>query len=441
MTQVDPTMSREMDYWFNQKNKKIGSDSDSDSASNGSGRNDDDYLALIEQYKNNPELYKKLLQNPYMFSKQAPFSPTTLQSIMQGIGDFSAEDRYYADLQSQQQQWLSEALESFRQQDYNSPAAQVERERAAGINPEIANNVSPGNAAENDQPLQPSSSMDQANDTLQAISSIGVNIINTSFDVFQRLQGLRSAGLDNSLKSLALNKTFGDSAKDFLRDTIYEFFDSNPSFTTDGFDERNVFLDKEFHKGLDRALARKMSYMNLSRSERKYLSSALSRLRGVPDTDGVFHASAAFETIVNDVMSDLHISRNKFAETYGKPGAQGGENQNALRFISMEIYKPLNDMMITVQNAMLNSQTEKYGYEAEYYQHLDAKTAAGAENQRNQFVIDMKDIKNKVLKSFKEINKRITGSFDLSPNWKLALQAGVASAEAFAMSRFLNFKD
>ncbi len=112
------------------------------------------YYDLIEKYKDNPEAYEYLLANPYLRSKIAPFSPNLGQSLLMGLGDFSAEDNYYSEFQQKALNYYSEWAKSMYEQKYESPLEQVRRESAAGINADLApGSISPGEAAENDQPF------------------------------------------------------------------------------------------------------------------------------------------------------------------------------------------------------------------------------------------------------------------------------------------------
>jgi len=117
---------------------------------------DNYYMQQIEKYRGT-EWYDKLVNNPYLRANNAPYSKNFLQDIAYGLfGDTSAEDEYYGNLQNMRNQYLAETLEAMRQQEHNSPEAEVARRRAAGLNDDLNGGqaIGTGQAAENDQPMQ-----------------------------------------------------------------------------------------------------------------------------------------------------------------------------------------------------------------------------------------------------------------------------------------------
>lgn len=112
------------------------------------------YWDYIEKYRDDPEAYAYLSQNPYL-RKDNTYSPSFGDSIMSLFGDYSAENNFYRELQQHARGYLSDWENRMYQQKYDSPVEQVKREQAAGINPDLSpQSISPGSAAENDQPFQ-----------------------------------------------------------------------------------------------------------------------------------------------------------------------------------------------------------------------------------------------------------------------------------------------
>lgn len=278
----------------------------------GSGNRYDDaaYYDMIEQYKNNPDLYKKLLQNPWLFSKQAQFSPSLIQQIGQAFGDYSAFDSYYSQIQSNQQQWLSEVLEAFRQQDYDSPAAQVERERAAGINPEIANNITPGSAAENDQPMMPGASM-QMNDgsDILKITEAGYSLVQNLMSMYGQFQTMRGANLDNAMREMSLYNKGSQNALDWLVHSL----PSDLDFNTDDFSSLSDVV-------LDAVEKRSNDLPYLSRKSRKFIGHFIGNFKATKDNKPTAYMSAMIE----ELKQRYAAARKSAAYTASDPGFDKG---------------------------------------------------------------------------------------------------------------------
>lgn len=73
--------------------------------------------------------------NPY---GNAEFTPNWYQKLAENIfGDYSARDRFYQQQDQSAMEYISQLLDAQRQQDYNDPASQALRMRAAGMNPDL----------------------------------------------------------------------------------------------------------------------------------------------------------------------------------------------------------------------------------------------------------------------------------------------------------------
>ena len=174
-----------------------------------SGSPDSNYLASIEKYRSEA-WYDRLLENPWLASKQADFTPSFWQSIGEAFGDESARNNYYAQLAQNSSQWLSDTLAQYHQQDYDSASAQAMRERAAGLNPDINGQITPGSAAENDQPLS-NVSFPNGSD----IESVGKGAFSFLSFILQGAQALQ--GLEQGSQNLvAMELGNNQSAMDYV---------------------------------------------------------------------------------------------------------------------------------------------------------------------------------------------------------------------------------
>lgn len=386
---------------------------------------DDDYLSAIEQYKDK-DFYQYLLNNPYLAGNQAEFTPNFLQMLSESLGDFSARRSYYGNLQSLRSEWLSNSLEQFRQQEYNEPINQVNRERLAGINPDLAPGmISPGAAAQNDQPLGSAPAMQApGSSSIGDIANLGQSFLGSVFSVVSSLQSLRSVGLENKLRTLQVSSGFTDVAKDMLETGVTEFWNGLDNAA----DITNVFESGEFIDSLTKQFSNRLRSLPVSSRDKKRIRGILDDLIYSKNDDGVRSYSTYFQSLVNDSISKLKSSRNNLVKSSGLVGSDTSDTK-ALSFIGSKIYRPIIDAELELQRIQLKYNTEYLSTPG-----LGANRGA-AENAAYQMQKEMLDVKKRLTNAFSAINKKILGSSDLSPIWKLALQAGVASAEAFSISK------
>lgn len=179
---------------------------------------DDDYMAQIEQYKNEP-YYDKLLENPWLFSRNAEFSPNPLQQFVESFGNTSARDAYYADLQNKQQQWLADTLAQYHQQEYESAPNQALLTKQAGINPALAG-LANSPAAENDQPISDSPAIGGAETGIIDIANFGINLVTSIMSFAEGIQSFQANSLANDRSLLDLHNTAFDLVAKELENTI-----------------------------------------------------------------------------------------------------------------------------------------------------------------------------------------------------------------------------
>lgn len=177
------------------------------------------YWDLIEKYKDNPEAYSYLSANPYLFANNARFSPTFGQNILSMFGDTSAEDEYYNNLHQQAMAYLSDWEKGQYEQAYNSPIEQVKRESAAGLNPDLSpGSISPGSAAENDQPFSPVS-MPGAGSGFQdvhTLANFGVQFLGSVLSFGKQIQELNIGSMNRVVSELGA----GSHARDMVLEEL-----------------------------------------------------------------------------------------------------------------------------------------------------------------------------------------------------------------------------
>lgn len=391
-------------------------------------------MASIEQYKDKSDFYNYLLTNPWMRSKQMEFKPTLGQSIAEIFGDYSASQNYYGDLLSKQNQWFSEAYNKFYEQEYNSAAAQVQREKAAGLNPDINGQVTPGASSENDQPILAPPQMGLPSEGMQTIGNIvssATAIVSTAFNFYAGLVSLKGVTLENDLRSLNVNKGFRDTSWSLIKEGIGEFLKGDSI-------EAGTIKDKpSFVRSVSKFFRDRLERYPFTRAEKRKLAPIIDGLIRSTGESGEDAFSTEFESLLNTAYSNLYNSRGNLAESAGRVGTDK-ETVAAITFMGREIYKPMIDLQNEVNKLILQNQK---GYASAFgTSEVDPVTGekldsgpvaqAKAEKYSYRFQSSMSKVKLRVEKAFEEINKKITGSKKLSEGWKLALQAGVSFAES-----------
>lgn len=149
------------------------------------------YWDAIAQYKGT-SWYDQLAANPYLVENNAAFYNDSWRDFLwQAFGNNDAERNYYGTLRNQANQYMSDIVAQMRQQEYDSAVSQVERERSAGINPDISGgqSITPGAAAENDQPAGAFPEVSTA-PAFSQVAEYGLNFVTSVFGMVEGIQGM-----------------------------------------------------------------------------------------------------------------------------------------------------------------------------------------------------------------------------------------------------------
>lgn len=391
------------------------------------------YWDQIAKYKGT-KYWDYLSNNPWLMDNQAAYTPGIFPAIGEALfGDYSSRVNYYNGLHTQAQQYLDDYLAQMNQQSYDSAASQAERERAAGINPDISGGqgITPGSAAENDQPFSPAlDASGNSSPSLQQAFNIGSQFISTALSWVSAFQGMRSASLDNDLKSLGLVNGLQDGVENFVQQGTTEYIN--------GLDvPPGSSLETVFNKSLSdhgvypivNYFQERIQHLPVSHKTKRHLSSMIEDFIG-----GENGYTARYQTMVNDILTGLNKSRNNFASSSALPGASQ-ESNLALRFIGQELYKPIADLQLQVERLILEG---KQSYHSSFNAAGGPSSAAAGDKAAADASASMNGMKNDIVRSFSRIRKKIINSSDLSPTWKLALEASLSGVQGLVVSRVLS---
>lgn len=378
--------------------------------------NDDMYLAELERYRNNPWFDEsRYMNNPYLASRIGRYTP----DFLTGLFNYEAgAAEYYDSYKTRAFEELAKIDTMAREEYYNSASQQVARERAAGLNPDLNGNITPGEASQDDN-LTPSdirngTGANMAIQTSNAITGVGEAIIRTAFSVVTGLQGIKGVGLDNAVKSLDLNEHFRGSARSFIQDGISEFLEGNvvnPEQMS-----KPEFVNSTVSYFLDR-----LKKSPFSKREKRHLIPLLEQMIKSTGESGQAVFTNDFERLLSSSFGSLADSRADATEAFGRVGSNN-ETISATKLMADKIYKPINEINNQVTQLIAK-------YNKGFYSVADGKVKAESENAGYSMQKDLLDVKKRMNAFFEEIDKAIDSS-DIGPRWKLGLRSGVASAQS-----------
>lgn len=143
--------------------------------------------------------------NPYA---NVTYRQSWIQKVLQSLGFRTNKDSYLESMALQAQEYDNQLLQKEYNEKYDSANAQVARERAAGINPDLAGNVSAGDAAEpvddGNPPVAPVA--DDLN-MVQTFASGVLNAVQAAFGLYGQIQSIDQLKIQNENSMMSLVKS------------------------------------------------------------------------------------------------------------------------------------------------------------------------------------------------------------------------------------------
>lgn len=302
------------------------------------------------------------------------YSPTFGDSIARAFGSTAAEDRFYNEQETAAMELVSSAKDTKRVQDYNSSAAMAEREKAAGLNPDLVGTSSDaaGDAAAMPADITPADpyggqSQDNPLGIISQISALvpGVgDILGSAVTLMNGVQAIRGQYLANDMAELENFFSLLPQAASALAGL------EGPSNAVDGagnpLQESGVSADM---RGL-------MSSSAAKRLKRLFGAVTYSK-EGTPTT--------ALRNARAKVLQDYAASGNDIGETMGKtPGFS--EDINTWMENYMVSLGNLQNTTLKLQQKALQAISE---YDARTHSSENAETAAQANQALDQYKVDL----------------------------------------------------
>lgn len=317
---------------------------------------DESYLAEIEQYKNK-SWYSYLLSNPWMWKFQGRFEPNLIQQFTGLFGDNSSEQNYINTIQSNRSQWLSEFLEKMRQEEYNSASAQVEREKIAGLNPDLNGNVDAGSAAENDQPILGSPQFGEDGNSLSSIASFFMNIYSLANGFAKDAVSMQSMMNNLTSEDLDINEKIVNATTNFIKGHIGspKLVNSDNGSSYYEFPELSLDVLDDYSSKMFR------SRSGRNRFKKEVISS---------------YGSARSNYARFGVLKDEADAKRALARSIGENSVYGDE------------FEPMVDVSRRLNKLSLDIQEYQSKYTSDFYHSANGSKAGEATNFSNQGVID-----------------------------------------------------
>lgn len=315
--------------------------------------------SLLEQARN----------NPYGSFQAAPLN--YFESLWKGLTGVSAKEQdFFNQRQQAAQEYLAQLQDVQRQQAYNDPAAQMAREKAAGLNPELSGGegISSGEAAgaaPDDTPPNVQGASDEIGQ-VGSVMSLGFSLFQNAFSIIGSMQQIYGASLQNSEKEMALtDQGWNQLIKLAAESSNWEVPAGKPGksvaeMTMDDFDMllgRNM---EQFYGRLSRG-----DFSNMY--DRKTTRKLMSRLEGLLSQNG--QNSLGYKKFRSQLMKEIVGNTESAAEGIGKYGFSDDiltyGQQIAETFSNIE--KEARKASSRIANAQADSQEALAAYNQEYY--------------------------------------------------------------------------
>ena len=259
------------------------------------------YSPLLNQRMG--ELYKQYGNTPY-WNQFKSIASLQMPSYFSADRVDSNNSDFWQDMFTQYETTalsdINQLLGVIREEQYNSAGDQVQRERAAGLNPDLAGDISAGQASEFDDAaskMEIPSAVAAQTARVGQITSIGqtaLNFAQSFVGLASQFQGLRSGSLQNAGLELGLEGDVNDYVQDLLSSSM-------PSKDDDGKfvdDSGNELSDDDVWKLVIDQAAKKVDYSPYGRRMRKLLQRGFNRYN-----DSSIGVMERFEKLVNDFAS------------------------------------------------------------------------------------------------------------------------------------------
>lgn len=191
---------------------------------------------VVAPSTNNSALQKLYDANPY---RDAEYTVSPWNQFLSWLGFRTSADAWKENMSIQAKEYDSQVAQTQFENDYNSPSAQVARERAAGLNPDIngGQSIDSGNTAglPEDTSLPMVSQGDEV--VIGQVVNGCLSAFSTALGLIGSVQGINRNHLDNTMQGIQNEAAFADFASGLSSFLLPDSPD--PAGMMNGFDWRS----------------------------------------------------------------------------------------------------------------------------------------------------------------------------------------------------------
>lgn len=317
--------------------------------------------------------------NPY---SGAGYYESPWQQFLSSMGFRTGANAWQENMAVQSAEYNAQIAQKQYDEEYNLPINQVARMRAAGLNPDLSggDGISSGEAQNLGQdPSTPMMSQGDEGKLMEFANGI-LSCVSMAAGIAGTLENVKGLRLDNFLKELSTEDKITSYSKQIFPYLIptnpNDVFDSEGNFSSNASERFNtaaqIFLG-DLPPRLRSKVSKNISaFWNSAPGTKEKYQSWLSELGAIKDYE--------------------IGSRSNFSW-----------DSDEMRIIADELGK----LASKVEKNKLRSTAAESGYNAEYYDKLDADVAAGAENAENKMNKENFEMVGTLRKSLNSIIQRL----------------------------------
>lgn len=351
--------------------------------------------------------------NPYA---QFDYTHTWWQKLWEGLGFRSKFDEYRDSMAANAREYEAQLAEKAHNEAYDSASAQVARERAAGINPDLAGNVDAGSSSgmqpDPNGPISPGH-----DDPVQIVSGFA----NTVMSCLNGAIGFAKAGLDlSNMRNAVESGKIGNAGQslDLAMKLARQYVPGNIPDDTNSGDWKEQSID----------LAMQSAGLHLSRTQQKAVR---QHMRGIYNSaPGKAEQWSSWIDMMDNTIAGNMKRSSKF---WGD-----GTDEVIMDVVQpiVEVTDRLMQLKPDTEEAQLRAQQSEAGYTEEYFDSADGKLAGEVFNATNERNLNSAKIDTYLNEALEQIIHNLK---DRSESNKSGHGLAAAAILFFSVMRMMNF--
>lgn len=338
------------------------------------------------------EDWQKIIDaNPYTPDKWSR-DKTMWDDLAILFGFRSSMDNYIDQMQLASNTYYADAIANYHKEKYDSEIEQAQRQRAAGLNPDLLG-VNGGEGQNmNEEQIKPDLTQvgDSGNAIMKGILSFVTGVMGFSKDT------LSLAGIveENATKRVVNNEKFKEFAQSFIKESV---MDSNM------IDDKDYLTDKKWGELRNDIMQKAKLYTKGWR--KKDMERFMNNINAFLDSSKtVGETYGTWKKALQDRKDFAILAGNKY---YGT-GINMGDIEGLMKAV-----QPLSNLAMNDEFTKLGASIAEGQYNKDYYESADGTLAGEAENAENEYKKQsaeyeklVKDAKKEVMDKLDELEKQ-----------------------------------